>query len=75
VSKLGVPGHFPIFSETEFSVLQSQWQLTMPAELIDNHEEFVVGYLIMAPGFTGQRFGKLILQNRTLTFVMDPLPV
>jgi hypothetical protein len=71
ISKLGIPGHFPIFSETEFSVLNSTWQLTIPAELIDNDEEFAVGYLIVSPGFTGQRFGKLILNNRTVTFVMD----
>lgn len=74
VKKMGIPSHFPIFAETEFSAMASPWLLTIPAELIDSQQSFVIGYLVMAPGFTGQRFGKLLLENRTLTLVMDPQP-
>lgn len=72
INKLGIPGHFPIFAETEFSVLDGHWLLTMPAELIGTQQIFAIGYMITAPGFSSQRFGKLFLTDGTLTLVMDP---
>jgi hypothetical protein len=74
ISKMGIPGSFPIFNETEFSVFSGPWQLTIPSALIDNHEQFVVGYLVTAPGFTGLQFGYLNLHNRLMTYVVNPQP-
>ena len=71
INKLGIPGHFPIFAETEFSILGGHWLLTMPAELIGTQQIFTIGYMISAPGFSGQRFGKLFLTDGTLTLAMD----
>jgi hypothetical protein len=73
INKLGIPGHFPIFAETEFSILDDQWLLTMPADLIGTQQIFTIGYMITAPGFSGQRFGKLFLTDGVLTLVMDPV--
>ena len=72
-NKLGIPGNFPIFMETEFSVMNAPWAMTIPAALTDSNEAFIIGYLIVAPGFSSMRFAKLILANRRLTLEVDPL--
>ena len=72
--KLGIPASFPIFAETEFAVLNSDWLLTIPTELIGTQQVFPIGYQLLAPGFNGQCFGALTLNDKTLTFVMgDPV--
>jgi hypothetical protein len=42
---------------------------------VSTQQNFTIGYMITAPGFSGQRFGKLFLTDGTLTLVMDPLPL
>jgi hypothetical protein len=65
-----IPTHFPIFSEMNFSAVNDPWAFTLPAALIDREEQFAIGYSILAPGFTVEKFGVLVLKNRQITLLM-----
>ena len=56
-----IPGHFPIFAETAFSVFENPWAVSLPAALIDSQDAFLIGYSIAAPGYTIEKFGILAL--------------
>jgi hypothetical protein len=70
VKLFGIPGNFPIFYEMTFSAVDSPWGLTIPSVLIDGQESFVIGYSIVSPGFTVEKFGTMLLAGRRITLTL-----
>ncbi|WHO79670.1 AlbA family DNA-binding domain-containing protein [Rhizobium leguminosarum] len=68
--KIGQPGHFPVFKEVNFSY--GKLSLRIPRSLTSSPREFILGYHIATPGYSGGFYRFLRLEDGKLSIVGEP---
>jgi hypothetical protein len=67
----GIPSKLPIFREINFLVSEPPLTIFLPNQSTGNQIEYIIGYDILAPGFSTSKFGKLVFRDDSVEINLD----